>query len=115
MLVYCYCMMTNVTFSLPERTIRRLRKRAEESGGRKGAISQVVDEALTNYLDAMDSRRRKETFVAKRGDEVVAEADSLERLAEILRAKKIDWRKLLITTSAPPEPVVHLGFRVRPA
>lgn len=106
-------MMTNVTFSLPDKTVRRLRKRVADSGGRKGAISQIVDDALTSYLDAFDRHRVKENFVAKKGDEVVAEADSLEGLAELLRSKGIDWRRVLITSNPPPPTVVHLGFRVR--
>ena len=112
--LYYDCMMTNVTFALPDKTVRRLRKLVKESGGKKGAISQFVDQALTHYLDAADARDIPETWVAKGGDGVVlAESDSLESLAQMLKAKGVDWRKALITTRSPPEPLVHLGLRVR--
>jgi hypothetical protein len=108
-------MMTNITFSLPERTVKRLRKKASESGGRKGSISGIVDEALSTYLDALEESARVETFTATRGEEVVAQAGSLKELAAALREKKVDWRSVLITSSLPLEPSGHLGIRVRPA
>ena len=111
---YCDCMMTNVTFALPDKTVRRLRKAVKESGGKKGAISQFVDQAITYYLDAADERAVPETWVAKGGDDVVlAESDSLESLAQMLKAKGVDWRKALITTRSPPEELIHLGLRMR--
>ncbi|MDG6910200.1 MAG: hypothetical protein JRN08_07500 [Nitrososphaerota archaeon] len=107
--------MTNVTFALPERTVRRLRRRVAERGGRKGAISELVDQALTVYLDGLDDLSRGEVFYAKRGETLVAEAASLEELVEALKARKVDWRTVLITSSAPLGPAGRLGFRVRPA
>ncbi|MDG6985117.1 MAG: hypothetical protein JRM73_00015 [Nitrososphaerota archaeon] len=107
--------MTNVTFSLPERTVKRLRRQAAESGGRKGAISEIVDSALTAYLDSAEEARRGETFAAKRGEEVVAEAGTLKDLADALKRKGIDWRSVRIVSSEPLEPVVHFGLRLKPA
>jgi Arc/MetJ-type ribon-helix-helix transcriptional regulator len=108
-------MLTNITFSLPEKTVKRLRKRVKESGGKKGSISEVVDEALSTYLDALEESARGETFMAVRGEEVVAQARSLKELAAALLEKKVDWRAVLITSSRPLEPVGHLGLRMRPA
>lgn len=111
---YCYRMLTNVTFSLPDRTVKRLRSRAAKSGKRKGAISEMVDTAITSYLDRTESAQH-ETFTARRGAEAVATAGSLEELAAALRAKKVDWRSVEIVSSEPIEPVVHLGLRTRSA
>ncbi|MDG7007265.1 MAG: hypothetical protein JRN06_03340 [Nitrososphaerota archaeon] len=107
--------MTNVTFSLPEGTIRRLRKRADESGGKKGAISEMVDEALTYYLDNAEASSRGETFTATKGGVVVAQAGSLRELAALLKANQVDFRSVVILSGSPLEPVGHLGLRVRPA
>jgi len=108
-------MMTNITFSLPEKTVKRLRRRAAEGGGRKGTISEMVDAALTTYLDAADSSAMGEVFTAKKGDEIVAQAKSLKALSDELGAKGIDWRRVIILSNRPLEPAGHLGLRVRPA
>ncbi|MDG6976132.1 MAG: hypothetical protein JRN27_08590 [Nitrososphaerota archaeon] len=102
--------MTNVTFALPDRTVRRLQKRAAELGRRKGVISEMVDAALTSYLDQAESAARNETFSAVNEGRAVASAGSLAELARKLRAMNVDARSVLIVSSEPVEPVVHLGM-----
>lgn len=112
--VYRYYMMTNVTFLLPEETVRRLRRRAADRGRKKGVMSDMVDAAITAYLDRTETARRV-TLTAKKGDEVVAVAGTLEELSKVLKAKRVDWRSVMILSSEPVDPVVHLGLRTRPA
>jgi hypothetical protein len=108
-------MLTNVTFSLPERTVRRLRKRAAESGRRRGAISSLVDEAINGHLDSLEATARRPSFTATEGDRVVARAETLDALAAALRSKKVDPRSVRIVSSEPLEPVGRMGLRVRPS
>lgn len=106
-------MMTNITFSLPERTVRRLRKRAEQLGGRKGVISEMVDDALTAYLDSAEDSAKGVVYTATKDGKAVAVAGSLRELADALRAKGVDPRSVAILSNEPVEPVVHLGLRFR--
>ena len=108
-------MMTNVTFSLPEKTVKRLKKKASEGGRRKGAISELVDDALTTYLDAQEASSKGELFTARKDDGVVAEATSLRALAAALKERKVDWRSVVISSSVPLDQEGHLGLRVRSA
>ena len=114
LLVYCYCVMTNVTFALPDRTVRRLRKRVDRLGGRKGLISEIVDDALTAYLDSAEEPKGV-AYTATRDGETVAAAGSLKELAGALKDKGVDPRTVTVLSSEPVEPVVHLGMRVRRA
>jgi hypothetical protein len=105
-------MMTNVTFSLPERTIGRLRKRAAATGKKKGVISELVDAAITSYLDNLESPTGSQTFTALKGERPVAEAASLQELASALRSKGVDPRTVRIVSSELLESTGHMGLRV---
>ncbi|MDE1854274.1 MAG: hypothetical protein KGI38_11095 [Thaumarchaeota archaeon] len=104
--------MTNITFSLPAKTIRRLRRRAADTGRKKGVISELVDEAIASYLDALESSAEGQTFTALKGERPVAEGKSLQELASALRARGVDPRSVRIVSSEPLEPVGHMGLRV---
>lgn len=106
-------MLANVTFSLPDETVKRLRKRAADSGRKKGVVSQIVNEALTRYLDALDAPGESPLFTAFKGGSSIAEAKSLEGLAKALKSKGVDPRSVRVLSSEPLEPVGHLGLRVR--
>jgi plasmid stability protein len=106
-------MMTNVTFSLPEETVERLRRRAAASGKGKGAISELVREALTRYLDSLEASVKGQTFTAFKGDEIVAKADSLKKLAGALEGRGVDPRSVRIISSEPLSPVGRMGLRAR--
>lgn len=50
-----YSTMVNITISLPEQTVRRLRRTVRETyGGRKGALSGFIKEAIDEHLIAPD-------------------------------------------------------------
>ena len=105
--------MVNVTFSLPEATVKKLREAARRGGRRKGAISEIVDAAVKQHLQEVDSRVRQEEFRALRGDQVLARAGSLRELASVLEGRKINPREVLIVSSSPLEPSVRTGLRRR--
>jgi len=103
--------LVNVTFSLPDETVRRLREAARRAGRSKGAISELVDAALREHLLDVESRAKREEFRAMRGKEVLARAGSLRELASLLERRKIDPREVLIVSSTPLEPTVRTGLR----
>jgi len=94
--------MLNVTFSLPEETVSRLREAARRTGGsKKGAISEFVDAAVKEHLQEVESRAAHEEFRAVRGHQTVATAGSLRELARTLEERRIDPRRVLIVSSIP--------------
>jgi hypothetical protein len=105
--------LVNVTFSLPEATVKKLREAARRGGRRKGAISEIVDSAVRQHLQEVDSRVKHEEFRAMRGDQVLARAGSLRELASVLERRNINPREVLIVSSSPLEPSVRTGPRRR--
>ncbi|AKG91093.1 hypothetical protein GAH_01620 [Geoglobus ahangari] len=99
--------MGTITISLNDEIERKLREHARNGG--KGALSKVIEQALRLYFSKIEER--KTVFRAFKGDEQVAEAENLEELAEILKAKKIDPREVTILSSKPVKPVVRRGWR----
>jgi hypothetical protein len=105
-------MLVNVTFSLPDETVKKLREAARRNGRSKGAISELVDAAVKEHLRDIESRVKLEEFRAMRGDQTLAKADSLRELASLLERRKIDPREVLIVSSTPLEPTVRTGLRL---
>ena len=104
--------MVNVTFSLPEETIRKLRQAVGATGrAKRGSISNLVDAAINEHLREMESKAKHEEFRAIRDDKVLASAPSLRELASILKSKEINPRGLLILSSSPLPGAVRTGPR----
>ena len=104
--------MVNVTFSLPEDTVKRLRRAAVVNGRRrKGAISELVDAAIQEHLALVEARTSEEGFRALKGGAVVARAPTLRRLAAELEGLDLDPRDVIIESSAPPPRTVRTGLR----
>lgn len=102
----------NVTFSLPEETVKRLREVARRTGeSRKGAISEFVDAAIREHLREVESKLRHEEFWAVRGKDVLVAAGSLKELASALEKRAINPRDVTIMSSFPLEPSVKTGLR----
>ncbi len=103
-------MLVNVTFSLPEETIERLRKFARLRG-KRGSISEIANAAISDHLEELEARTFKVEFRASREDKEVARAESLKVLASKLRSLDIDPRDVEIHSSIPLKPVVRSGLR----
>ncbi len=87
--------MVNLTISLSEETLKRLRRTVKQRyGGKKGALSNLVQEALEGHLDSLEATLLSQRFRALRGEKVVAEAGSLEDIAANLRGVGIDPREV---------------------
>jgi len=104
--------MVNVTFSLPEETVERLRRFAK-TRGKRGSISEVVSAAISEHLRDVESLRQDEEFFALEGSKEVARAASLRGLAAKLQAKGIEPRSVLIRSSLPAKPLARTGLRGR--
>jgi len=106
--------LVNLTVSLSEETVRRLRQTVRDRyGSRRGALSGFVEEAIVEILGRFGPPRPKERFRALRGGRLVAEADDLDELAFSLRELKVDARSVRILSSSYLPAVARAGFRAR--
>ena len=106
--------MVNLTISLSEDTVRRLRKIVQETyGGKKGAISGLIEDSLRERLEELGMPRPSQIFYAKRNDRVLAEAETLDELALKLRKLDVDPRSVRIASSRKLSPTVRTGIRGR--
>ena len=106
--------MVNVTISLSEEVVGRLRKTVRDHyGNKKGAISGLIEESLREKLDDIDSPRPAQTFKALINERTVTEADDLDSLAAKLKQLNVDPRSVRIVSSKKLSPVVRLGPRGR--
>ena len=106
--------MVNLTISLSEETIRKLRKTVKTRyGGRKGAVSGLIEESIRERLEEFESLQSEETFRAVKGDRLVSEAASLDELATNLEKMNVDPRSVRIVSSKKLEPIVRAGLRGR--
>jgi Arc/MetJ-type ribon-helix-helix transcriptional regulator len=104
--------MVNITISLPEETVRRMKRVVKERyGGRRGALSGLVREAVEERIDWLEAPRPKIHFKASKDGRTVAEADGIGELASKLRALDIDPRTVLISSSSPLRQVARAGLR----
>ncbi len=106
-----------ITVSLDDDIEKKLRDFVKRMhGSRKGGISKVIERALENYFALIDKpiNSGKISFKALKDDTIVAEANTLDELASVLRKKGIEPRGLRIVSSKPIRPVVHGGYRIKP-
>jgi hypothetical protein len=108
-------MLVNVTFSLPEDTVKKLRNAAASHGKRrKGAISELVDAAILEHLDTVESSIARQVFEATKDGRVLASAQSLRGLAAELKKLGLDPREVMVESSTPLRPLVRSGLRGHP-
>lgn len=108
--------MTNLTISLSEETVKRLRKYVRERyNSKKGALSGVIEESLRETLDSfsVENNSKTEIFRAVKDNTTLAEGATLNELASKLRKMKIDPRSVRIQSSRTLAPVVRAGLRGR--
>ena len=104
--------MLNVTFSLPEDTVKRIRRAVASNGKRRrGAISELVDAAINEHLDSVEPRGAGEEFRALKRGKVVAEAQTLRELAGALERLDLNPRDVVIESSVPLPTLVRTGLR----
>ncbi len=106
--------VVNLTISLSEETVKKLRRTIRERyGSRRGALSGVVEEAVLEALGRFETPSSKEVFRAVKNDKVLAEADSLDELASKLKRLNVDARSVRIVSSSYLSAVARAGFRAR--
>jgi len=108
--------MGTITISLSDDVEKRLRNIVRHLyGSSKGGMSKVIENALTNYFAVLDKSAGddKMAFKAMKEGDVVAEANTLEELASVLKSKGIEPRGLRIVSTKPVKPVVRGGYRMR--
>src|SRR3989442_1232338 len=108
--------VVNVTVSLPDEVVRRLRRTVKERyGGRKGALSGLVKEALEERINSLEGVRPETRFKALKGERQVAEGGSIDELASKLRALEVDPRAVRIVSTTPLRQVLRAGLRGKPS
>ena len=106
--------MVNLTVSLSEETVQRLRKTVRDRyGGKKGALSGLIEESVRERLEELDVKMPPQTFRALKGDRVLAEASDLDDLAAKLEKMEVNPRSVRIVSSKRLAPVVRAGLRGR--
>lgn len=106
--------MVNVTVSLSEDVVKRLRRVVKQRyGSKREALSGFVEEALTELLNRLEHPQPSQTYRAYRGEEQVAEADSLEQLSSKLNKLGVDPRSVRIISSTGLRSVVRAELRAR--
>ena len=104
--------MVNLTVSISEETVRRLRKVIKEVySSKKGSLSSLVEGALNEALDREIAPRRPVGFRAVRGRSLVATAENLDLLAKKLKELGVEPRGLRIESTSHLSPVVRTGPR----
>ncbi len=103
--------MGTITIVLSEDVERELRKTVKDMfGTEKGALSKFIEDAIRNYIQLL--KKADKIYRAYKGEKLIAEAKSLEELAEILRKRGIDIRGLRIVCSDLKK-VARAGYRLR--
>lgn len=106
--------MVNVTISLSEETVQRLRKAVRELySGKKGALSGLIEESIREKLDVSEMSSPSRSFKAMKGNRVIAEGENLDNLATKLKEMKVDPRSARIISSEKLAPIVRAGLRGR--
>jgi len=105
-------MMGTITVVISDELEEEIRRIISRGGkARKGALSELVENALRMYIEAL--KRRSITFKAIKEGRVIAEADSLDELAAKLREAGLDPRGVRIISHPPPKLRRRMGLRCR--
>jgi hypothetical protein len=106
--------LPNLTISISDEIIRKLRKTVQDRyGGKKGAISGIIEESLREKLYSLESTQEHQYFRALKSDKVVAESENLATLSSQLDKAKINPRSVRIISSKRIAPLVRTGPRGR--
>ena len=104
-----------LTISIDDDIEKKLRELVTRLyGSRKGGLSNVIESALKSYFTLLNTSVSGSgvSFKALKDDTVVAEANTLDDLADILKKRGIEPRGLRIISSKRIRPMVHSGYRI---
>lgn len=107
--------MGTITISIDDALEGKLREWAARLyGSSRGGLSRVIEAALASYFVQLERRSRAtRVYRALKEGRVVAEAGSLEELAEKLKSIGLEPRGLRIVCESPLKPVARGGYRMR--
>ncbi|MFP3909727.1 MAG: hypothetical protein ACLFVX_07695 [Archaeoglobaceae archaeon] len=104
--------MGTLTIVLDDDVEKELRRAVSELyGSSKGSLSRIIEDALRNYLHS--AKEEKKCYRAYKDNELVAESESIDELAAIIKEKDLDPRGLRITSSEEVKKVARTGYRLR--
>ena len=99
---------------MSEETVQKLRKTVRERyGGKKGALSGLIEESVRERLEQFEVTPSQQTFRATKDSRVLAESTSLEDLAAKLVEIGVNPRSVRIISSKKLAPIVRAGLRWR--
>lgn len=102
--------MGTITVVISDELEKEVRKIISREGRqRKGALSQLVENALRTYLETLKTRQT--TFKAIKDGKVVAQAENLEQLAAKLKKSGINPRQVRIIATPQPKTRKKMGLR----
>ncbi|GEM_PF-486314 len=109
--------MGTLTIRINDDTERALRRRAAQLyGARRGALSRAIEEAIRAWLASTPDKERtmeRRIYRAFKGGRLVAEASTLEELADRLRKMGESVRGIRIVREPAPSKERRLGLRTR--
>ena len=109
-----YICMGIITVKISDEVEKALRRKAARLyGAKKGSLSRAVEEALKSWISPEELKKKEVIYKAYRGEELVAEASTLEELAAKLRRTGEPIRGLRIVREPEPPRERRLGLRAR--
>lgn len=99
--------MGTLTISISDEIERKLRSVVKEHRSGKGTMSKIIEDALKVYFSMLE--KKKKYFRAYKEKKLIAEAQDLEKLAEILKERNVDPRSVKIVSSEAIKPVSRMG------
>lgn len=107
--------MGTLTVRVSDEVEEALRRRAAQLyGATRGALSRAIEDAIRTWLSLGRERTREErVFRAYRGGRLLAEARTLEELAERLKREGESVRGLRVVSVPAPPADRRLGLRTR--
>jgi len=109
--------MGTITIVLSDDIEKRLREAVRRLyGSGKGGLSKIIGDALESYFATIERSATESgsSFKALKEGVLVAEANTLDELASVLRSKGVEPRGLRIISTRHVKPVARGGYRARP-
>ena len=114
---YIVVVMGTLTVRISDEIEKSLRRRAAQLyGAKKGALSRAIEDAIRSWLSStpgtsVSTKEQGRIYRAFKGEKLIAEASTLEELANRLREKGESVRGLRIVREPAPVRERNLGLR----